>query len=329
MKLKVGIIGAGRIGECHLKAYQKLDDVEIVGVADISQSRIEYISKVYGLKVFEDFEDLLKLRPNVVSICTPDFFHVQPCIKAAEMGAHILCEKPLATTTEDAEKIIKACKKNKVYLSVGYKFRYEKIYQETMKILKDKVIGEPISLYIARPQEISSVMNKWPVEISVDISNLCHEIDLAYWLLNSEPKYVFADYKKPMIERKNPTRVTLYLQHENNTQSILYTSIEPEFPPVGGIYDAKFHIIGTKGYILGERPNRLVICNDRTPSVRRYPINVKQYYQQAFDKEVKSFVNSIKLGKEPEVKGEDGLRALKVIDAARKSFASGAKVKIS
>jgi UDP-N-acetylglucosamine 3-dehydrogenase len=328
LKLKVGIIGGGRIGECHLKAYRNIEYVDVIGVADISSERREYIKKIYDVKVFENFEELLEQGPNIVSVCTPDFFHVEPCIKSAKIGAHILCEKPLATTIEDAEKIINTCKKYRVYLGVGFKFRYEKIYQKAFKILRNRLIGEPLLVYIARPQEISGVMEKWPDEISLDVSNLCHEIDLAYWFLNSEPRYVYAKYEKDLITRKNPTRVTLFLRHDNEAHSLLYNSISPEFPRIAGIYDAKFHIIGKKGYILGERPNKLEICNSQKPSFYNYHIDHTNYYQEAFNEEIKSFVECINSCKEPEVKGEDGLRALKIIDAARKSCENGTEIRI-
>ncbi|MBC7090866.1 MAG: Gfo/Idh/MocA family oxidoreductase, partial [Nitrososphaeria archaeon] len=160
--LKVGIIGGGRIGECHLKAYKLVDQIEIIGVAEISVERRKYIEKVYGVKVFENFEELLEHTPNIVNVCTPDYFHVEPCIKSAKIGAHILCEKPLATTVKDAEKIIDSCRKYSVYLSVGFKFRYEKIYQKAFKLLREGLIGKPLSLYIARPQEVSDIMSRWP-----------------------------------------------------------------------------------------------------------------------------------------------------------------------
>ncbi|MEM4139985.1 MAG: Gfo/Idh/MocA family oxidoreductase [Nitrososphaeria archaeon] len=326
--LKIGIIGGGRIGECHLKAYKFMDNIEVTGVAEIAPERRRYIEKVYGVKVFENFEELLEYSPNIVSVCTPDYFHVEPCIKSAKVGAHILCEKPLATTIEDAEKIIDSCKKYGVYLSVGFKFRYEKIYQETYKLLRDELIGKPLSLYIARPQEVSDIMSRWPTQVSVDISNICHEIDLAYWFLESEPTYVYAQYNRDWTKSETPTRVALLLQHDNNAYSLLYNSIHPEFPHVGGTYDAKFHIIGEKGYILGERPNKLEVCINSVPSIHTYNVELKNYYQEAFNREIAAFVKNIRLDREPEVKGEDALRTLKVIDAARKSFNMGKKIKI-
>ncbi|MBC7092171.1 MAG: hypothetical protein H5T50_09750, partial [Nitrososphaeria archaeon] len=130
------------------------------------------------------------------------------------------------------------------------------------------------------------------------------------------------------VQSENPTRVTLFLQHDNDAHSLLYNSISPEFPHVGGTYDAKFHIIGEKGYILGERPNRLEVCINSVPSIHTYTVDFKNYYQEAFNREIMAFVKNIRSGKEPEIKGEDAIRTLKVIDAARKSFNKGTKIKI-
>ena len=112
-KVRIGIVGCGSIAcHRHLPEYAMQKNVEIVAVCDIEPKRAEEMANKYQAKAYTDFNDMF-LNPNIdaVSVCTPNSFHAPISIAALEAGKHVLCEKPMATSREEAEAMIQAAKK--------------------------------------------------------------------------------------------------------------------------------------------------------------------------------------------------------------------------
>src|SRR5260221_12490600 len=122
-KIGFGVIGTGIVGGAwHAHVYSRAPRAKLVAVCDLNEQRANEIGKKYGAeKVYSDYRKLLE-NPEIkaVSIATPDFAHREIAVAAAEAGKHILVEKPLATTVEDAEAIVKAAKKAGVKLMVDF-----------------------------------------------------------------------------------------------------------------------------------------------------------------------------------------------------------------
>lgn len=111
--IKVGVIGCGSIAQHrHLPEYQQNQETEIAAVCDINQLRADQIAKEYGAKAYYSYEELLK-DPEIeaVSVCTPNYLHAPITIAALNSGKHVLCEKPMATSLEEAEQMIMASEK--------------------------------------------------------------------------------------------------------------------------------------------------------------------------------------------------------------------------
>ena len=128
-KIKVGIIGCGGIANGkHLPSLKKFDNVEIVAFCDIIEEKAQQSAKNFGTpdaKVYTDYKDLLKDESIVsVHVCTPNKSHSFITIDALNAGKHVLCEKPMAKTAAEAEKMLEAARKNKKLLTIGYQGRY-------------------------------------------------------------------------------------------------------------------------------------------------------------------------------------------------------------
>ena len=137
-KLRIGIIGTGGIANSHMRAYQKMDDIEIVGGADIIPGKARAFFDKYEMtdaKAFEDLHELLKLELDAVSICTYNTTHAECTIAALEAGVHVLCEKPMSVYLDDAKKMDAAAKKAGKILSIGFQPRYD----PNMLMIKDIV----------------------------------------------------------------------------------------------------------------------------------------------------------------------------------------------
>jgi predicted dehydrogenase len=127
-KIRIGIIGSGGIAGAHVNAYKQMDDVEIIGVADVIPGKsAEFIERhgLTGAKAFDDHKELLALDIDGVSICTPNVAHHRTSVDALEAGKHVLVEKPMAVTLEQGIDMVKAQKKANKILTIGFQPRYD------------------------------------------------------------------------------------------------------------------------------------------------------------------------------------------------------------
>lgn len=125
-KLRVAFIGCGGIAQVHLHALKGLEDVEVVAGVDIDPARLKVMEEKWGItRLYKDWKTMLKeVRPDAVSICTPNAVHAAPSIDSSNAGCHVMVEKPMAMDPRECEKMIAAAKKAGKKLSVGFQYRY-------------------------------------------------------------------------------------------------------------------------------------------------------------------------------------------------------------
>ena len=208
-KIKTGIIGCGGIAnQKHLPALAEFKDrCEIVAFCDIIVERAEAAAKKYGTpdaKVYTDYRELLK-DPEIVDVhvCTPNVSHCEITVAAFGAGKHVICEKPMAANTEDAQKMMDAWKKSGKLFTIGYQNRYRTDSQTLKKLCDNGELGE---IYYARAHAIrrrgvptwgvfpdKSKQGGGPL---IDIGT--HALDLTLWMMNNyKPKSVMgASFEK-------------------------------------------------------------------------------------------------------------------------------------
>ena len=147
-KLQVAVVGCGGIAnQKHFPALKsQADKCEIVAFCDIIRERAEKAAKEYGTedaKVYEDYNEMLKDENiDVVHVCTPNVAHCPITVAAFEAGKHVLCEKPMAATTEDAQKMMDAWKKSGKKFTIGYQNRFDGCMEEIRQEIYDR-LSEP------------------------------------------------------------------------------------------------------------------------------------------------------------------------------------------
>src|SRR5512138_3144180 len=123
--IKIGILSfAHHHGEAYISNLRQMDDLELIGVADDDPMRGQTIAAQHQTYYFHSYEDLLEAKPDCVIICTENKRHRPLVEMAASRGIHILCEKPLATTLEDARAIVDVCEKARVILMTAFPMRF-------------------------------------------------------------------------------------------------------------------------------------------------------------------------------------------------------------
>jgi len=129
-KTKVCVVGMGRAGRLHAQNFaENIKNAELKAVVDPVEEIAKEAGKEFGVPCYKSLEDALEKEDfDAVIICTPSFTHLPLIVEAAEHGKHILCEKPLTLTLEDADRALRATAK--VKLQVGYMRRFDRYYRE-------------------------------------------------------------------------------------------------------------------------------------------------------------------------------------------------------
>lgn len=196
MKFRVAIIGLGGITNMHMRGYLAMpNDVEVVAGADISDEKKKKFKDTYKIEnLYSDYKKMLKeVKPDLASVCTPNYAHMKPTIDALSSGAHVICEKPMAMNSIEAEKMLDASKKAKKILTIAHQMRFNSQSQVLKSYIDRGDIGE---IYYGRSWSLRRIgIPGWGVfhikEKScggpmIDIG--VHALDCITWLMgNPEP----------------------------------------------------------------------------------------------------------------------------------------------
>ncbi|MHB8994036.1 MAG: Gfo/Idh/MocA family protein [Armatimonadota bacterium] len=143
--MKVAIIGLGNIAGTHITQWKKLDGIEIVAGSDVNAEAAAKAEETHGFKGYTDWRLMLdEVKPDIVSICTPPFLHREMAVECLQRGIHVLCEKPMAATLEDAEALAAAAADSKAKLMIAYCHRFHGPVMKLKEVLDSGILGKPI-----------------------------------------------------------------------------------------------------------------------------------------------------------------------------------------
>ncbi len=323
--LTVAIVGAGQVGQQHTRAFAQLSsDVRIVGIADINEQRAAELAATCDACAFTDYRTLLELAPDIAVVCLPHHLHREAGLAAAAVGSHILMEKPLAHTLEDAHAILDSCRQHGVLLSVGFVHRYRTEFQRAHHLIASGQIGTPavvIDNFCSQggPHVPGWVWQKRQAGGGVLMYGGIHSIDRLRWLLDSEVEEVFA-------------RAVTYSQDVDVEDGLLATLIfangclatlvenSPAYLVTPRVWDTE--IYGSQACIRVRTREYLEFSSD----IRAYRLNVTR--DDNFAAQAREFVAAVREQRQPWITGEDGLRALEVAMAIYHSAELGQPVSV-
>jgi predicted dehydrogenase len=193
-EIGIGIIGAGFMGLLHARALSQLSGVRIAAASDpLLKEPPKLPSQDEAVRLYAGHQDLLARKDiEAVVIASPEPLHRQAVEDAARAGKHILLEKPIATTLEDADAIIAAADRHKVKLMLAHLLRYDVRYAQIKASVQEGVIGKPLVCYARRNATIQEARRlKGRVEVEEYIS--VHDIDQVLWYFQDRPVKVSAE----------------------------------------------------------------------------------------------------------------------------------------
>lgn len=220
-KLKVAVVGAGIYGRNHLNAYTWNPNSDLVAVCDMNKEITDQVSKEYGVKTYNDIEEMLNNEDiDVVSVATPDPYHKEPVLAAIRHGKDVLVEKPLATSSKDAYEIIDAAEKAGVRVMVDYHKRWDPASIAVKNKLQEEATGKPVRGYM-RMDNIYDVALNW-LKLSANSSPVhfvgTHCYDLIRFYMGCEVTQVYAVGHKGILKSKGVDTwdtITAILEFEN------------------------------------------------------------------------------------------------------------------
>jgi len=332
-KLKLGVIGTGRIGKVHIATLvQSVPQAEVIAVADVNISGATEVANGYGIStVYSNYKDVIN-HPEVeaVVICSPTDTHAQYIIEAAQAGKHIFCEKPVDLSLEVIQGALNAVEKAGVKLMVGFNRRFDPNFAKLKQLVIDGKIGDPHILKITSrdpappPAEYSAVSGGMFMDMTI------HDFDMARYIVGSEVTEVYvksAVLVDPAIGAAGDVDTAIItLTFANGAMGVIDNSRKAVYG-----YDQRVEIFGSKGMANADNnypENHRYFASDGVHS--SLPLNFfMDRYLDAYANEMKIFCNAVVNSLPLPVSGDDGLKSVAIALAAKKSVQENRPVKLS
>ncbi len=313
-RMRVGVIGVGRMGERHCRIYSGLGGVEFVGISDRSAERGRAVGEKYDVPWYEDYTELLQ-HVDAVSVATPTDAHFEVAAECLRRRVSVLVEKPIASTTSEAAELVRLAERSSAILQVGHIERFNPAFLELQSVLEDMEI-------IAVNARRLSPFDTSNTDVDVVFDLMIHDVDLALTLLGPDLDCIHAhgryartsqaDYVVAALGRaEGPT--TLLTASRVTEQKVRLL----EVTALGAYVEAD---LLNKSICIHRRTLPEYVANQRRPLRYRQESLVERIFIPSAEPlllELQDFVSCARDGRRPRVAGEDGLRALALATVIR------------
>jgi predicted dehydrogenase len=334
--VRICLVGAGRVGMVHAFNFRhRIAEAQLVAMVDANQATArERAGELDVSLVFDSIESALsQVDFDAACIATPTFTHAPIVIAAAQAGKHVLCEKPMALTLDEADAMIAAARQADVILQIGFMRRFDPAFRAAKEQIEAGAIGDPIM--VRTLTRGPGLPPRWACDPATSIGMLAevnsHDFDTVRWLAGSEFSRVYAEaatLKAPQLGEQFPGFYDTAVVNVRLASGAL--AVIDGCCPVEYGYDARAEVLGSAGVLfIGElRERALVRCTREDGVVTKQFTAWAKRFKAGYLAEDEHFVNCIRTGEPPEVTGEDGRRALEGVLAATRSIQTGASVNL-
>jgi predicted dehydrogenase len=355
--VRIALVGCGKVGQIHATALGSLAQAELVACCDTQAERAGAFAAQFGGRPFSDVAEMLReARPEAVLIGTPHPLHAEAAVRAAEAGAHVLVEKPMAATLADCDAMLSAARKTGVLLSVISQRRWLPPVQRMKAAIDAGKIGRPglgvFTMYSWRdPSYYQSDpwRGKWDSEGGgVLVNQSPHQLDLLLWFLGpaAEVNGYWANLAHPGVEVDDTAIASIRFQNGGLGSVITSVAQKP------GLY-TKVHVHGTSGASVGVETDRGATFIAGVSKISEPPLNDlwtipgEDHLLAQFEAEdratfaridatmhyhalqIEDFLSSIREDRPPLVSGEDGRAVVGLFTAIYQSQREGRPVRMT
>ena len=305
---KVGIVGCGGIGMAHARSWCAIEGVKVAYAVDLDEAKAKALAEVCDAEVLTD---MTKLPDDLdaVSVVTPPHAHY-PVIKALlNRGFNVFSEKPLTTNVAQGEELVRLAAEKKVQLGVGFKMRYEPIFQKAKELLGE--IGDLVSIVTAKEQAFNPRPGgEWVKRTGAMYELSIHDFDLISFLSGKFPKKVLCarlGHKRGWEKEDSFHALVDYGEGITANLQGLYCD-----HTTFCFRDLTITFLGENGYMRIERPDRIIMHTDTYRVVE-----ISEAQKSAFVLELEHFKSAVEGKCENTLKAADAVRMTKLIEEIR------------
>lgn len=190
MKLRAAVIGLGSMGSNHARVYGELDNVQLVGLVDISADRLHDAASRFSVPVYSDHREMIeKEKPDIISVTVPTSDHERVADFCLRAGAHLLVEKPISASVEEARRMIALALECGRHLMIGHIIRFNPAVQELKSRLENGEAGRIFQIFCRRAGPFPARIRD--VGVVVDLAP--HDVDIMRHLTGLNPTRVYAE----------------------------------------------------------------------------------------------------------------------------------------
>ena len=323
-KIRYAVVGLGHIAQqAVLPAFAHARrNSELTALVSSDKTKLNVLGRTYGVRVRGHYDELERClnECDAVYIATPNTEHAEYAVRAAHAGVHVLCEKPLATTDAECERIIRACREANVKIMTAYRLHFEPLTLEVLKLIRSGKIGEPRLFssqfsMIAKPGNIRTRPETGGGSL-YDLGVYC--INAARMAFGDEPRQVFAytiDGARSGFPNVEET-TSAVLKFENDRVAMFTCSF-------GAADVSTYRIVGTKGDICVEPAYEYAEALEYTLTRDGKSKSKRGRKVDQFAAELLYFSDCVLKDREPEPSAEEGAWDLRIIDALYESARRG------
>jgi predicted dehydrogenase len=330
-RLRIGLLSAAHIhADSYAELLAQMPDVEVVGLADPDEGRGRAFAAAHSIAFLGARDALLGERPDAVLVTSENVYHRDDVEAVAASGSHVLCEKPLATTVADARATVDACAAAGVRLMTAFPMRFSPPVRQVESRIAGGGIGRVRAVAAVNQGQLPSRHRAWFADPDLAgggavMDHTVHVVDLLRWILGREAVEVWATTNRIVHADRAAVEtggVVVVTFDDDVFASIDCSWSRPDhYPTWGGL---AMEIVGDRGIVeLDAFRQRATLHGAGDPHA------TWMFWGSDADRSMlRAFVDAMRAGVDPPVTGEDGLRAVEVVEAAYRSAASGQPVRL-
>jgi predicted dehydrogenase len=329
--LRLGVVGCGYWGPKLARNFHELPDTELEWVCDYAQDRLDHLQSLYPtVRATRDYRELLDSDVDAVTIATPVSTHYRLALEALRAGKHVLVEKPMVASVQEAEEVVAEARRQNRILMVGHTFEYNPAVEAVREIVASGELGE---IYYVSGTRVNLGLFQPDINVIWDLAP--HDISILLFILGLDPEAVSA-------------RGGVYVQRQKGIHDVAYVTL---YFPNGVLADVRvswldpckirrYTVVGSEKMLVYDdiEPEEKILIYDKGVEVPPYSDTEEEFrlsyrygdvvpypvkWVEPLRMECQHFSDCIQAGTQPRSNGKVGLKVVKVLEATQRSLING------